>query len=75
MPMGQVMGTHLMPRRFSTSVMRSKGSCPGRSSLFMKVTTGVLRSRHTWKSLRVCVSTPLATSMSITAQSAAVSVR
>ena len=47
----------------------------GRSHLFMKVKIGIPRIRHTSKSLRVCASTPLAASISMTAASAAVSVR
>jgi hypothetical protein len=41
----------------------------------MKVSTGILRSRHTSNSLRVCASTPLAASSTMMAESAAVSVR
>ena len=48
---------------------------PARSSLFMNVTIGIRRMRQTSKSLIVCGSTPLALSMSITAASAAASVR
>jgi hypothetical protein len=43
--------------------------------LLTNVTIGVPRMRQTSNSLRVCASTPLAASISITAQSAAVSVR
>ena len=59
----------------STSVISSIGSRAGRSSLFTNVTIGVPRMRHTSNSLRVCASTPLAASISMIAQSAAVSVR
>ena len=41
----------------------------------MKVTIGMPRMRQTWNSLMVCGSTPLALSMSMTAESAAASVR
>jgi len=41
----------------------------------MKVMMGVSRRRHTSMSLRVCVSTPLAESMTMTAESTAVSTR
>jgi hypothetical protein len=64
-----------MPSVSSTSLIRSKGSRAGRSSLFTKVTMGVPRMRQTWKSFFVWASTPLAASMSMIAQSAAVSVR
>jgi hypothetical protein len=73
--MGQVNGTVGRPSTSSNSLMSEKGSRAGRSSLFTKVTMGVPRMRQTWKSLRVWGSTPLAASMSMMAQSAAVSVR
>ena len=47
----------------------------GRSILLMKVKIGMPRMRQTSKSLLVCGSTPLAVSMSMTALSAAASVR
>jgi hypothetical protein len=74
-PSGQVMGQVRIPSTSSTSCRLSKGSRPSRSSLLTKVKMGMPRRRQTWKSLRVCASTPLAQSMSITALSAAVSVR
>ena len=74
-PMGQVTGTAWMPSTFSISSMSSKGSRAARSILLTKVKIGIERMRQTWKSLIVCASTPFAASMSITAQSAATSVR
>jgi hypothetical protein len=47
----------------------------GRSHLFMNVKMGTPRRRQTSKSLRVCVSTPLAASMTMRAASTAVSTR
>ena len=46
-----------------------------RSSLLMKVKIGMWRMAQTLKSLRVCGSTPFAPSMTMTAESAAISVR
>lgn len=46
-----------------------------RSSLLTKTMTGVLRIRHTSINLRVCVSTPLAPSITMITLSTAVSVR
>ena len=54
---------------------RSNGSLHGRSSLLMKTITGVRRIRQTFISLRVCVSTPFAPSITIITESTAVSVR
>ena len=73
--MGQFMGYVPMPRTFSISSMRSKGSRVSWSSLFTKVKMGMPRSAHTLKSLTVWASTPLAASMTITAESAAIRVR
>jgi hypothetical protein len=61
-----------MPSMFSIS---SKGSRASRSILLMKVKIGMWRSVHTRNSLMVCASTPLAASITITAESAAISVR
>jgi hypothetical protein len=73
--MGQVIGTTPIPSTFSTSPTRSNGSRPGRSILFTKVKMGILRCLQTRKSFFVCGSTPLAQSRSMTAPSAAWSVR
>ena len=75
MPIGQVTGAHWMPSTDSTSSSRSIGFLPSRSSLLMKVMIGVSRSRQTSISLIVRSSTPLATSMTISAESTAVSTR
>ena len=53
----------------------SSGSRVSRSILLIKVKMGILRRAQTLKSLRVCGSTPFAPSMTITALSAAISVR
>ena len=55
--------------------MRSIGSRARMSHLFMKVNTGMRRSRQASKSLRVCASTPFAPSITMITESAAVSVR
>ena len=73
--MGQLTGQERMPSTFSSSSISSNGSRPARSSLLTKVKMGMERMRHTLNSLMVCSSTPLALSMSITALSAATSVR
>ena len=75
MPIGQVTGAHWMPSTVSTSSSSSIGSLPSRSSLLMKVMIGVSRRRHTSISLMVRSSTPLATSITISAESTAVSTR
>ncbi len=75
MPIGQVAGVTWSWRSCSISLIRSKGSRPSRSSLLMKVTIGTLRSRQTSNSLRVCASIPLAASITMMAESTAVSVR
>ena len=64
-----------MPSTCSSSSIRSSGARPYRSSLLTKVKMGMARIRQTWNSFLVCGSTPLAASMSITALSAAESVR
>ena len=75
MPMGQVSGAVAMPSTLSISSSSSMGARPSRSSLLMKVMIGVSRSRHTSMSLMVRSSTPLAQSMTMSAESTAVSVR
>ena len=74
-PIGQFMGQVPMPSTFSISSMSSNGSRISRSSLFTKVKMGMPRRAHTRKSFTVCASTPLAPSITITAASAAMSVR
>ena len=75
MPMGQVSGAVLMRSTLSISSSSSMGGRPSRSSLLMKVMIGVSRSRQTSMSLMVRSSTPLAQSMTMSAESTAVSVR
>ncbi len=75
MPMGQVTGATASFSTFSISSSRSSGARPSRSSLLMKVMMGVARSRHTSIRRMVRSSTPLAQSITISAESTAVSVR
>ncbi|MNK26395.1 hypothetical protein D3C87_447290 [compost metagenome] len=74
-PTGQVMGTQGMPSSRSTSSRMSSGSRTSRSILLTKVMMGVSRWRQTSISRRVCASTPLAASITISAESTAVSTR
>ncbi len=64
-----------MPKVDSISSSNSIGARLSRSSLLIKVMMGVSRMRHTLRSLMVCASTPLTESITITAESTAVSVR
>ena len=75
MPMGQVTGAHWILSTDSTSSSKATGSRVSRSILFMKLRIGVLRMRQTFSSLIVCSSTPLAASITIRAESTAVSTR
>ena len=75
LPTGHVMGTQGMPSSRSTSSRMSSGSRTSRSILLTKVMMGVLRWRQTSIRRRVCASTPLAASMTISAESTAVSTR
>ena len=50
-------------------------SLASRSILLMKVKIGMWRMTHTLNSFLVCASTPLEASMTMTAESAAISVR
>ena len=75
MPIGQVTGAVRILSTRSISSSSSIGGRPSRSSLLMKVMIGVSRRRHTSISLMVRSSTPLAQSMTISAESTAVSVR
>ena len=74
-PTGQVIGTQGMPSSRSISSSSSSGSRTSRSILLTKVMIGVSRWRQTSNSLRVCASTPLAASITISAESTAVSTR
>ena len=73
--LGQVAGAVSSASVFSISSRRSKGSRVSRSILLMKVTIGISRRRQTSNNLRVRASIPLAASITITAESTAVSVR
>ena len=64
-----------MPSSRSTSSHSSSGSRVSRSILLMKVKMGIFRMAQTLKSFRVWGSTPLAPSMTMTAESAAMRVR
>ena len=64
-----------MPNSVSSSSISSKGSLVSWSILLMKVKIGMPRMAHTLNSLRVWGSMPLAASMTITAESAAIRVR
>ena len=75
MPIGQVTGAQRIFSMSSISSSNSTGSRPSRSSLLMNVTMGVSRSRQTSISFTVRCSTPFAQSMTISAESTAVSVR
>ena len=75
MPIGQVSGVVPILRTLSISSSSSIGERPSRSSLLMKVMIGVSRSRQTSISLMVRSSTPLAQSMTMSAESTAVRVR
>ena len=74
-PTGQVMGTQGMPSSRSISSRMSSGSRTSRSILLTKVMMGVSRWRQTSIRRRVCASTPLAASITISAESTAVSTR
>ena len=74
-PFAHETGVTLICNSRSTSSIRSNGSLPSRSILFMNTITGVLRMRHTSIRRRVWVSTPLAESMTTIAESTAVKVR
>ena len=74
-PTGQVMGQQGMPSSRSTSSRMSSGSRTSRSILLTKVMMGVSRWRQTSIRRRVCASTPLAASITIRAESTAVSTR
>ena len=64
-----------MPSACSISSMSASGSRTSRSSLLMNVMIGMRRARQTSSRRRVCGSTPLAASITISAASTAVSTR
>ena len=74
-PVGQVMGATSSARVEAISSRSSIGSLASRSILLMKVMIGTSRRRQISNSLRVRASMPLAASITITAESTAVSVR
>ncbi len=74
-PIGQVIGAHSIFSTVSTSSNKSIGVLPSLSNLLIKVKIGVSRNRHTSINLIVRISTPLATSITIKAESTAVKVR
>ena len=67
MPTGQVSGVGVSPMRRGSRPSARVASRPGRSHLLITVMIGMRRCRHTWNSLSVCGSRPLAASISITA--------
>ena len=75
MPHGHIMGAVSICSWSEISSSSSKGSRASRSILLTKVMIGMSRRRQTSNSLRVWVSMPLAASITITAESAAVRVR
>ena len=75
MPIGHVTGAHWICSTDSISSSSSIGERPSRSSLLMNVMMGVSRRRHTSISLIVRSSTPFAQSITMSAESTAVSTR
>ena len=75
MPTGHVRGVGRSPIRAWISSISSRAWRPGRSHLLITVMIGIRRCLHTWNSFSVCGSRPFAASMSITAESTAVSTR
>ena len=73
--MGQFIGQDRIPKTSSISDIKSNGFLPKWSILLTKVKIGIPREEHTLNNFFVCVSTPLATSITITALSTAMSVR
>src|SRR5690349_1276538 len=75
MPSGALCGLTSSASASATSSRISVSGRPSRSTLLTKVMIGTLRRRHTSNSLRVCGSMPLAASITMIAESTAVSVR
>jgi hypothetical protein len=75
MPSGQVTGVTSSASVSAISSRSASGSTPSRSTLLMKVMMGMSRSRQTSNSLSVWDSMPLAASITMMAESTAVSVR
>ena len=74
-PIGQFTGQVAIPSSFSISSSNSNVSMASRSILLIKVKIGICRMTQTLNSFLVCASTPLEPSITITAESAAISVR
>ena len=74
-PIGQLIGHVAIPSSFSMSSRSSNVSLASRSILFMNVKIGICLMTQTLKSFLVCASTPLLASITMTAESAAMSVR
>ena len=74
-PTGQVTGAVSSASVFATSSSSANGSWLSRSILLTKVMIGMSRRRQISKSLRVRASMPFAASITMTAESTAVSVR
>ena len=75
MPTGQLIGATSSASTSAISSSSSNTGRPSRSTLLTKVMIGTLRRRHTSNSFLVCASMPRAASITITAESTAVSVR
>jgi hypothetical protein len=75
MPTGQLIGATSSASTSAISSSSSNGSRPSRSTLLTKVMIGTFLRRQTSNNLRVWVSMPRAASITITAESTAVSVR
>jgi len=74
-PTGQVSGAVSSANACDTSSSSANGSCASRSNLLTKVRIGMSRRRQISNSFLVRSSMPFAASITITAQSTAVSVR
>ena len=74
-PTGQLCGLTSSASVSATSSSSSNGDLPSRSTLLTKVMIGTERSRQTSNSFLVCGSMPLAASITMIAESTAVSVR
>jgi hypothetical protein len=75
MPTGQACGLTSSASMSATSSSSSNTGRPSRSTLLTNVMIGTERRRQTSNSLRVCGSMPLAASITMIAESTAVSVR
>jgi len=71
-PIGQLIGHVSIPKTFSISSNRSNVSLASRSILLINVKIGICLMTHTLNNLIVCGSTPFDASITMTAQSAAI---